>query len=215
MSWRRTPEIQPATALKRRERTRRRSGSCRRLFQPETRSKPSSSLTSRRGISAGSSWRSPSIVTITSPRACAKPAARAAALPKLRRSRTTVTLSWPRAGGSARRTSRRSSRRRRRRPPTACRAAGAPSRARRGGGRRSAPRCAPGRRRRSRARAYPGWTGAARRAVVSGSAVVAGVVVGGQGRRRSVVGGGGGGGGSPRWSPAEAWASARSSRSRS
>ena len=69
------------------------SGSRRFVFQPETRSKPSSSFASRRGISAGSSWRSPSIVTTMSPCASSKPAWSAAALPKLRRSRTTRTSS--------------------------------------------------------------------------------------------------------------------------
>src|SRR5437762_1109602 len=82
------PEPVATTRLKIRESRRRLNGSCRRAFQPETRSYPSSSLTSSRGISAGSSWRSASIVTIVSPRAWAKPEARAAALPKLRRSRT-------------------------------------------------------------------------------------------------------------------------------
>ena len=158
MSCRWTPETQPVTVLKIREGMRRRSGSRRLVFQPETRSKPSSSLASRRGISAGSSWRSPSIVTITSPFAWANPAASAAALPKFRRSRTTIdVVLLRRAGGSARRPCRRSSRRRRRSPPRLTpSSAGAPSRARRRGARRSAPRCARARRRRSRARAYPG-----------------------------------------------------------
>src|SRR6266542_515148 len=91
MSWSRIPDIRLATALKIRERTRRCQGSRRFTFQPETTSKPSSSFASRRGISAGSSWRSPSSVTTVSPSACAKPAISAAALPKLRRSRTTRT----------------------------------------------------------------------------------------------------------------------------
>ena len=59
------------------------------------------------GISAGSSWRSPSIVTTTSPRTCAKPAASAAALPKFRRSRTMRTFAAPNGSGSARRRCRR------------------------------------------------------------------------------------------------------------
>src|SRR6266487_4298121 len=93
MSCNRSPDIRPVTQLKIRERTRRRSGSRRRVFHPETRSKPSSSFASRRGISAGSSWRSPSIVTTVSPWAWSKPATSAAALPKFRRSRTTRTFS--------------------------------------------------------------------------------------------------------------------------
>ena len=68
-------------------------GSWRSCFQPDTRSQPSSSRARRRGSSAGSSWRSASRVTTTSPRAWAKPAPRAAALPKLRRSRMTRTRS--------------------------------------------------------------------------------------------------------------------------
>src|SRR5205807_5380015 len=47
ISCSRSPETRPVTQLKIRDRTRRRSGSRRRVFQPETRSKPSSSLTSR------------------------------------------------------------------------------------------------------------------------------------------------------------------------
>src|SRR5262249_1120132 len=93
MSCRWTPENIPVTRLKIRERMRREIGSRRRVFHPETRSNPSSSLASSRGISAGSSWRSPSIVTTVSPRAWSKPARRAVALPKLRRRRTTRTLS--------------------------------------------------------------------------------------------------------------------------
>ena len=57
----------PATVLKIFDGIRRVSGSRRFVFQPETRSYPSSSFASRRGISAGSSCRSPSIVTTTSP----------------------------------------------------------------------------------------------------------------------------------------------------
>src|SRR3989440_7101322 len=93
MSCRCTPENAPVTRLKIRERTRRESRSRRCVFQPETRSKPSSSFASSRGISAGSSCRSPSIVTTVSPRAWSKPATSAAALPKFRRSRTTRTFS--------------------------------------------------------------------------------------------------------------------------
>ena len=44
-----------------------------------------------RGSSLGSSWRSPSMVTTTSPRQAAKPCDSAADLPKLRRSLTTRT----------------------------------------------------------------------------------------------------------------------------
>src|SRR6266545_3533532 len=93
MSWRCTPENAPVTRLKMRERMRRESGSRRRVFHPDTRSKPSSSFARSLGISAGSSCRSPSIVTTVSPRAWSKPAINAAALPKFRRSRTTRTLS--------------------------------------------------------------------------------------------------------------------------
>src|SRR5262245_47931902 len=95
MSWRCTPENAAVTRLKMRESTRRVSGSRRRVFQPETRSKPSSSFASRRGISAGSSCRSPSIVTTVSPCTWSNPARSAVALPKLRRRRTTRTLSTP------------------------------------------------------------------------------------------------------------------------
>ena len=63
MSCRRTPESQPVTVLKIRESTRRANGSLRCVFHPVTRSYPSSSFASSRGISAGSSCRSPSIVT--------------------------------------------------------------------------------------------------------------------------------------------------------
>src|SRR5438477_10134235 len=93
MSWSWTPENALVTRLKIRDSTRRESRSRRLVFQPETRSKPSSSFASRRGISAGSSCRSPSIVTTVSPRAWSKPATSAAALPKFRRNRTTRTLS--------------------------------------------------------------------------------------------------------------------------
>src|SRR2546422_1073935 len=48
-----------------RERRRREMGSRRCVFQPVTRSKPSSSFARRRGISAGSSCRAPSIGTTT------------------------------------------------------------------------------------------------------------------------------------------------------
>src|SRR2546423_10588745 len=90
-SW--TPENALVTRLKMRDSRRREIGSRRLVFQPETRSKPSSSLASSRGISAGSSCRSPSIVTTVSPRAWSKPATSAAALPKFRRSRTTRRFS--------------------------------------------------------------------------------------------------------------------------
>ena len=63
MSCSRRPETRPVTALKTSRRAGGASGSRRRVFQPETRSNPSSSFASRCGISAGSSWRSPSIVT--------------------------------------------------------------------------------------------------------------------------------------------------------
>ena len=151
MSWSRTPDTRPTTPLKTSTGARRVQGSRRRAFQPETRSKPSSSLASRRGISAGSSWRSPSIVTITSPWACANPPVSAAALPKFRRRRTTRTFGARRAAASARRTL----------PsvePSSTKTAShwrparrARPRARRTGARRCAPRCGPGRRRRSRA----------------------------------------------------------------
>ena len=77
----RTPEMTPVVQLKMREKSRRRNGSFRRVFQPDTRSKPSSSFARSCGISAGSSWRSASMVTITSPPASRKPAWRAAAFP--------------------------------------------------------------------------------------------------------------------------------------
>src|SRR6266566_3556035 len=93
MSCKRTPENALVTRLKMRESRRLEIGSRRCVFQPVTRSKPSSSLARRRGISAGSSCRSPSIVTTISPCAWSKPATSAAALPKLRRRRTTRTLS--------------------------------------------------------------------------------------------------------------------------
>ena len=91
-SCRRTPETAPVAQLKTRENRRLGSGSLRRVFQPETRSKPSSSLARSFGISAGSSWRSASIVTTTSPRASRKPACSAAAFPKFRRRCTTTTF---------------------------------------------------------------------------------------------------------------------------
>src|SRR5438067_1729129 len=94
MSCRWTPENALVTRLKMRDSRRRERGSRRCAFQPETRSNPSSSFASRRGISAGSSCRSPSIVTTVSPWAWSKPATSAAALPKFRRSRTTRTFSW-------------------------------------------------------------------------------------------------------------------------
>ena len=93
MSCSRTPETRPVTALKIFDGMRRVSGSRRFVFQPETRSYPSSSLARSRGISAGSSCRSPSIVTTSSPAASPKPASSAVALPKFRRRRTTRTLS--------------------------------------------------------------------------------------------------------------------------
>src|SRR6266508_6030461 len=94
MSCRRSPDIRPAVKLNIRERMRRSQGSRRLVFQPDTRSKPSSSFASNRGISAGSSWRSPSIVTTMPPPACSKPAISATALPKFRRRRTTRTSSF-------------------------------------------------------------------------------------------------------------------------
>jgi len=55
MSWSRTPDSARVAVLKIRERILRLQGSRRRVFHPETRSKPSSSLASSFGISAGSS----------------------------------------------------------------------------------------------------------------------------------------------------------------
>ena len=83
-----TPVSQAVTRLKTFEARRRLSGSRRWRFQPLTRSVPLSSSASSFGMSAGSSWPSPSMVTIVAPEACSKPAASAADLPKLRRSRT-------------------------------------------------------------------------------------------------------------------------------
>src|SRR5207249_56483 len=60
-------------------------GSCRARRQPQTTSSPASSTASRRGMSAGSFWRSASRVTMTGWREWARPAARAAVWPKLRR----------------------------------------------------------------------------------------------------------------------------------
>ena len=60
--------------------------SCR---QPLTTSYPSLSLSTSRGMSAGSFWPSPSMVTTSAPRARSKPAASAAVWPKFARSRTT------------------------------------------------------------------------------------------------------------------------------
>ena len=62
-------------------------GSCRTFFQPLTTSRSFSISARKRGISWGSSWRSASRVITSSPRAWAKPALKAAALPKLRRNR--------------------------------------------------------------------------------------------------------------------------------
>ena len=126
------------------------SGSRRCVFQPLTRSKPSSSFASSRGISAGSSCRSASIVTTTSPSACAKPAASAAALPKFLRNRITRTLSCASCSRVSAETTRRSNRRRRRPPPKAGQAAGARTPARHRGAPPSAPRRERGRRLRSR-----------------------------------------------------------------
>ena len=150
----RSPESRPVTRLKMREGIRLVSGSRRFAFQPETRSNPSSSFASRRGISAGSSCRSPSIVTTRSPCASSNPAASAVALPKF-------VAAARRAHSSSRACSRvsaanvrRSSRRRRRRPPSAVRAGRAPLAAPRGGARCFAPRRAGARRPRSRPLAY-------------------------------------------------------------
>ena len=63
-------------------------GPCR---QPLTTSYPSSSFASRRGMSAGSFCRSPSIGMTMSPAAWSKPAAIAAVWPKLRRSLISLT----------------------------------------------------------------------------------------------------------------------------
>ncbi len=63
--------------------------SCRFFRQPETTSEPASSWARSRWMSAGSFWRSPSIGTITSPRAASIPALIAAVWPKLRRKRIT------------------------------------------------------------------------------------------------------------------------------
>ena len=70
-------------------------GSWRTCFQPLTPSRPRSISARKRGISRGSSCRSASSVTTSSPWAASKPALRAAALPKLRRKR------MPRTRGSA------------------------------------------------------------------------------------------------------------------
>ena len=70
-------------------------GSWRTFFQPLTTSSCFSISARKRGISRGSSWRSASRVMTNSPRAAAKPAFKAAALPKLRRKR------MPRTRGSA------------------------------------------------------------------------------------------------------------------
>ena len=80
------------------------SGSCRCLRHPQTMSKPSSSLASSFGMSAGSFCRSPSEVTTTSPRAWSKPAEKAAVWPKFRRRRSTRTRESP-ASISSRRSS--------------------------------------------------------------------------------------------------------------
>ena len=71
-------------------------GSCRTFFQPLTTSRSFSISARNRGISCGSSCRSASSVITSSPRAWAKPALRAAALPKLRRNRRPRD---PRVGG--------------------------------------------------------------------------------------------------------------------
>ena len=87
-----TPETLPVIQLKTREKRRLTYGSFLRVFQPETRSKPSSSFASILGISDGSSCRSASMVTTISPRASRNPACSAAALPKFRRRWMTTTL---------------------------------------------------------------------------------------------------------------------------
>src|SRR5439155_881709 len=58
---------------------------------PQTMSYPSSSLATRRGMSAGSFCRSPSEVMTISPREWSKPAEKAAVCPKFRRNRSTRT----------------------------------------------------------------------------------------------------------------------------
>src|SRR5580693_4922112 len=86
------PARRRVTQLKSFEGRRFLTGSRRCRFQPETRSRSSrSSSSSSRGISLGSSWRSPSMVMISRPCEKSKPAESAAALPKLRRSRTSLT----------------------------------------------------------------------------------------------------------------------------
>ena len=65
--------------------------------QPETTSKPSSSRSSSRGMSAGSFWRSPSIGTRIVPRARSSAAESAAVWPQLRRRKATRTCSGSRS----------------------------------------------------------------------------------------------------------------------
>ena len=97
MSWSLTPVARRTVPLKMRERTRRLAGSRRSTFQPTTTSRPSSILAMKAGRSAGSSWRSASMVMTISPRARWKPAERAMALPKFLRRRTPCdarVLAW-------------------------------------------------------------------------------------------------------------------------
>ncbi len=80
-SRRRIPVASPVIQLKSLDGSRLDSGSRRSRFQPETRSLPPSRASRKRGISAGSSWRSASIVTMTSPWRRAHRTLRAAAFP--------------------------------------------------------------------------------------------------------------------------------------
>src|SRR6185437_10810602 len=90
-----TPVTAPTIALNRRLGHTLCHGSWRTFFHPLTTSRPSPSAARKRGISWGSSCRSASRVRMEVPAAALNPAARAAALPKLRRKR------MPRTRGSA------------------------------------------------------------------------------------------------------------------
>ncbi len=92
MSCMETPVNRAMSRLATIDGTRRRKNASRRfLRQPATTSKPRSSFSSIRGMSAGSFCRSPSRVATTWPRATSKPAAMAAVWPKFRRNLTTRT----------------------------------------------------------------------------------------------------------------------------
>src|SRR5215212_883525 len=93
----RTPVKRRSMPLITRDGNARPSGSLRTRRRPLATSLPASTASTSRGMSSGSFCRSPSIVTISSPRARERPACIAGCWPKLRLKRITRTrgsLSW-------------------------------------------------------------------------------------------------------------------------